>query len=74
MSEPNPRTPDGDDWPEYKIHVLSSLKRVEDKLGDLTEKVVSLRIQAGTWGAVAGLVTGLITALVVAAVLHSLGF
>lgn len=74
MSEANPGAPTGESWDEHRIHVVSSLERVERKLEVLTEKVVNLRIQAGTWGAVAGLVTALITAITVAVVMRALGF
>lgn len=74
MSEPNPGTPTGGTWDEHRIHVTSSLARVEDKLEILTEKVVNLRIRAGAWGAVAGLVTALVTALLVGVVMRALGF
>jgi hypothetical protein len=55
--------PDNDGWNEWSRHVLKELERMnarqdrmDDRLGRIETEIATLKVQAGLWGAVAGII------------------
>lgn len=55
--------PDGDDWDQWRNHVLSELRRLGETCEDIQKSLVhvrsdiaTLKVKAGAWGLVAGCV------------------
>lgn len=59
-------------WPEYRRLILAELEGIKEQLKEIHENIrrieldlLTLKLKAGMWGAIAGALPALITALVI---------
>jgi len=55
-----------DDWDQHRLHVTSTLDRLEDKVDLLVTDVAKLKARAALWGAMAGVLVSTLVSIVVA--------
>lgn len=74
---------DKESWDRIGQHVIISLKRMEEKIDSLEDKlnesnldthveITALKVKAGLWGTIAGIIAGAIVSIVVGYIVYGL--